>query len=60
MEKDEILELLKDKLRITLNTDRGYYSEGVKVELYLDDELISSDSVEIPIEKCSHDTRYRY
>lgn len=49
MTKEELLELLKESLTISITTDyhSGYYNDNyhqIKVELRLDDEVISTST----------------
>jgi hypothetical protein len=48
--KEELLKLLKDHLRVKVETNCGYYGAPpeLHVKLYLDDELISESSEYLP------------
>jgi hypothetical protein len=44
MTKEEVLDLIRDKLRVSVETDNSGSGATVRVKLYLDDEEIYSDS----------------
>lgn len=48
MTEEQLSEYLKNNLSIRINTERDWYSRGIKVELVIDGEVISSDSVTLP------------
>lgn len=47
MNEDEILEMLKSRLSIHLSPSWGEYRKRLEVELRLDNEVISSDTVDM-------------
>lgn len=57
MSKEEIIEFLKDNLKISIETENGDYSTGkqdyvdVKVQIRLGDELISESTSDFCITK---------
>lgn len=47
MNEDEIIELIKNRLSITVEPKWGSYSKRLKVSLKLDDETISTDEIDM-------------
>lgn len=45
MNKETLLNFLKDNLSISITEYDEFYEKGIKVELIFDDEVISEDSV---------------
>jgi len=45
MDKDQIIRFLTDNLTINIKHRTSQFGKEIKVELYLDDELISEDEV---------------
>lgn len=53
MTKEELIEFLKENLRIELNSSDGscYGGAGIEVSIFLDKEKISSASCSLPEER---------
>jgi hypothetical protein len=46
MEKEELIEYLKQNLKISVDTKtQSYVGTGIEIKLYLEDEKISSDYI---------------
>lgn len=60
MDKEELLEFLRDNLSISTREERGWYGDStVYVDLKVGDVVVSSDSISMPKEcNCSCGSRY--
>lgn len=60
MDKNELIEFLKDNLSISTRPERGWYGdETVYVDLKVGDVVVSTDSINMPKEcSCSCGSRY--
>ena len=60
MDKNELIEFLKENLSISISTERGWYGdETVYVDLKVGDVVVSTDSINMPKEcNCSCGSRY--
>ena len=45
MDKEELIEFLKENLSIQTHEYHGMYEDGVAIKLLLEDEVISEDNV---------------
>lgn len=59
MNREELIQILRDNLTIDTRENRGYYGDtSIAVQLKLDDDVISETYFYLPRE-CSHDDRYK-
>lgn len=58
MNREELIEFLRENLSIDTRENRGYYGErSLTIQLKLGEEVISSEYVDMPRE-CSHRNDY--